>query len=134
MFDAEGVAVREPFTRRDESGVPLEQVDGAIDVDGELYLVEAKWLATPMGVEHVNPHISRLFVRGDARGLVLSASGYTSSAVAAARDALSVKTVILCELEELLRLFGTDTPLVQYLRYKIQAAVLNKQPLYKPEL
>ncbi len=45
LFRAYNIHVREDFRRRDpESGVVLEQIDGVIELDGSVYLVEMKWL------------------------------------------------------------------------------------------
>lgn len=50
LFAAFGILVRESFRRTGEkSGRVLEQTDGVIELDGEIYLVEVKWLAEAVG-------------------------------------------------------------------------------------
>ena len=48
LFKADGILVRESFTRVAEPGHGIiEQVDGVVELDGNIYLVEMKWLAVP---------------------------------------------------------------------------------------
>lgn len=42
LFATEGILIRESFTLRSEEGHPVEQIDGALEVDGSAYLVEIK--------------------------------------------------------------------------------------------
>ncbi|MCA1702188.1 MAG: hypothetical protein LC808_02520 [Actinobacteria bacterium] len=48
------------------------------------------------------------------------------------REALSKAVVILVELEELVTLFERELPLIDLLRPKLQAAILEKNPLVYP--
>jgi hypothetical protein len=51
LFRAYGVHVKEDFKRIDAaSGTVVEQIDGIIEFDSHLYLVEMKWLKNPVGV------------------------------------------------------------------------------------
>ena len=76
-FEIEQVKVREAFTVAGEHGEGVvDQVDGVIALDGELYLVEMKWTQEPVGVEGVGRHLTRVFGRGCARGIFISAAGY----------------------------------------------------------
>lgn len=131
IFAAEGVGVREAFTISDGDGV-IEQVDGLIELDGELYLVEAKWWSEPLGPDPVTRHISRLFLRGDARGVLISASGYTAAAIRSARQALTQKTLILVELAEVVRALEARHSIRELLRSKIIAAIADGDPLARP--
>ncbi len=48
LFELYGILIREPFRLFDDEGnVLVEQVDGAIEIDGNIYLVEIKWLESP---------------------------------------------------------------------------------------
>jgi restriction system protein len=50
LFETEHILVREAFeVRDDETGGTIEQVDGAIEIDGQVYLVEMKWWSQPLG-------------------------------------------------------------------------------------
>lgn len=56
LFKLDGLSVREAFTIRDENGQVQEQIDGLISLDGRPILVEAKWLATPIGTGEISRH------------------------------------------------------------------------------
>ena len=59
LFEANGILVRESFRRISEQGQgAIEQVDGVIEIDGHIYLVEMKWLNKPVGVEDVSQHLA----------------------------------------------------------------------------
>jgi hypothetical protein len=48
-LNAHGIRVREDFKRRDsESATVLEQIDGVIEPDGTIHLVEMKWHKEPI--------------------------------------------------------------------------------------
>jgi hypothetical protein len=69
LFANYGIAVREAFTVAgpDGEGV-VEQIDGAVELDGHLYLVEMKWWDKPLGRAEVSPHLVRVFSRAAAGG------------------------------------------------------------------
>ncbi len=52
----------------------VEQIDGVIELDGELNLVEIKWWSVPLGAGEVSHHLVRVFNRGHLRGIFISAS------------------------------------------------------------
>ena len=128
-FKAWGISIRESITLQydDVSGV-AEQLDGAVDIDGRIYLVEMKWLKDGMGVKDMGHHLSRIFLRQDAGGIVISASGFTDAAIKAAREALSTKTVVLIHLQEFARWLETETDIREMVRRKIQSAIIEKDP------
>src|SRR5207244_8217664 len=65
LFAACGILVREAFTVKGRCGEGvIEQIDGLVEVDGQLYLVELKWWNTPLGTGEISPHIVRVFGRG----------------------------------------------------------------------
>ena len=50
FFRTDGILVRESFTRAGEPGQGvIEQIDGVIELEGEIYLVEMKWLKDRAG-------------------------------------------------------------------------------------
>lgn len=110
----------------------IEQIDGVIELDGNLYLVEIKWWSEPLGPGDVAQHLIRVFSRGQARGLFISTSGYTEAAIRTATEALRQYVVILCKLEEFVRLLETEGDLGQLLREKRDAAIIHKNPLFNP--
>lgn len=75
LFVLDGIGVKESFHLNGNEGQGIvEQIDGVIALDGELYLVEMKWLSEPVGPDEIAPHCVRVFSRDAARGIFISAS------------------------------------------------------------
>lgn len=121
--------MRESFALADDAGAAEEQIDGAIEVDGRLYLVEAKWLSTPVDIDTVSRHLVRTFGRPETGALLVSASGYTPAAVAECRRALRDRVVVLIELREIVLALEEDRAIGELLRKRIEVAVLDRKPL-----
>lgn len=132
LFRVYGISVCEDFRRRDpDTSVVLEQIDGVIDLDGSLCLVEMKWLNAPVGVSEFFPHLGRLFLRANARGIFISTSGFTLPVVQECATALAQKTMMLCSLQEIVMLLQRQDDLVAFLRKKSQAAIIDKNPFFQ---
>jgi hypothetical protein len=131
LFKVTGILVREAFARSEVGIGVVEQIDGVIELDGDLYLVEMKWWDKPIGVPEVTQHISRLFTRADCRGLIISASGFSDPAIRTCQEALSQRTVVLAELEEIISQLSRDSDLKEWLKKKVASAILNRIPLIK---
>jgi len=83
LFKAAGILVREAFHLVGEEGEGIiAQIDGVIEIDGYLYLVEMKWWSKRLGKAEVSPHLVDVFNRGHVGGILISASGYTEPAIA----------------------------------------------------
>src|SRR4029079_18473326 len=80
LFQLDGILIRESFRRKGEGGHTIEQIDGAVEIAGHLYLVEVKWHKEPIDVQAVQVLLSRLFLRPEARGIFIAANGYTKAA------------------------------------------------------
>lgn len=131
LFDTQGLLVRESFERRSEaSGRVLEQIDGVIELDGQLYLVEFKWLSDKVDVVDVSRHLARVFTRDSCKGLFFSATDYTEAAVSICKDALGKATLALGKLDEIVRLLEEERDLREFLRRKLRAATLDKNPFH----
>lgn len=129
LFRANGILVREAFVRRDaDSGGALEQVDGVIGLDGQLYLAEMKWWNAPLGPGEVSQHMVRVFQREQVRGIIISASGFTAAAIDTCRGALSRMVVTMCTVEEVVALLESDRSLADFLRAKVQGAIVDRNP------
>ena len=131
LFAHYGMLVREAFERRDPELGCLEQVDGVVDADSHLWLVEMKWHAERLGPEHVHTHMGRVFSRGEVRGVLVSASGYTDAAIEAARAANVLRLCVLFELQEVLACVEGSHDLREVLKTKAAAASLDKNPLHR---
>jgi hypothetical protein len=129
LFKASGMLVREAFTVSHD-GVVMEQIDGAISLDGHLYLVEMKWHSEKIGADSVTHHLSKVEYRGEARGIMISHSGYTEPGIDACRSALHRKVVVLLTVHELVLLLEQGLDLAQMLRHKVQIAQMDKKPFH----
>lgn len=118
----------------DESEGVVEQIDGVIDLDGSLYLVEMKWLTDKVSPNELGLHHSRVFFRHAANGIFISASGFTEPAVTHTKLALARMVSVLCELEEIVLLLERDADVRTYFREKVQAAVVERRPLHRPAI
>jgi hypothetical protein len=133
LFRISGIAIREAFTLRGCMGDGvIEQIDGAVELDGEMYLVEMKWEKERLGPGEIGQHLVRVFGRGEARGIFISASGYTPAALQTCRESLQRSVVVLCTIEEFVLLLERDCDLLGFLKEKIGAAILCKDPFYQP--
>jgi hypothetical protein len=129
LFQVYGILIREAFalTGNDGEGV-IEQIDGVIGIDGQLYLIEMKWWDKPIGVPEISQHLVRVFCRAESRAIIISASNFTGPAVNRCKDALQQKVVILCTLQEIVNLLEIEGDLCDFIRKKVQAAIVDRNP------
>lgn len=132
LFKASDILVREAFELigQENEGV-IEQIDGVIEIDGYLYLVEMKWWKEPLGTAEVSPHLVKVFNRGHAGGILISNSGFTQPGITSCKEALTQRIIVLCELEEIVKLLENQGSFQEMIKSKIRAAVVEKQPLHK---
>lgn len=72
LFNAHNLNAREGFRNRGE------QIDGSFELEGEIYLVEAKWHAAKIGVAELFTFEGKINQKAAwARGLFISESGFT---------------------------------------------------------
>lgn len=129
LFKAYGIHVREDFRRKSpDTGTVLEQIDGVIELDGAIHLVEMKWLNAPVGMGEFSPHLSRLFLRANAHGIFIATNGYTEPVLTECKNALNLKTIFLCSLQEFVMLLQRQGDLIALLKRKSQAAIVDKNP------
>ena len=103
-----------------------------IELKGEVYFVEMKWYREPVGAEEVSRHLVRLMGRAEARGLFISASDFTAAAVHESREFLRQKVLALCHLDELVAVLDREYDLADFLNQKVQAAIIHKNPYFRP--
>jgi restriction system protein len=104
LFNAYGILIHEAFHLVGESGQGIvEQIDGVIELKGALYFVEMKWYEAPVGKAEIAEHLVRLISRAEARGIFISASGYTNPGIHTAREFLQHKVIVLAGLQEIVR-------------------------------
>jgi hypothetical protein len=135
LFDLQGILVREAFKRVGDAGEGVvEQIDGVISLDGDIYLVEMKWWDKPVGTGEVSQHLVRVFNRNCARGILISYSQYTEPAITTCKESLSKMVVSLCTLQEIVRLLDREGDMKDFLREKVQAAIVDKNPFLQSAL
>jgi restriction system protein len=133
LFALDGLSVREAFhLNGDASEGVVEQIDGVIDLDGQLYLVETKWLTEKVSPNELGLHHSRVFLRHAANGIFMSASGFTEPAISHTKLALTKMVSVLCELEEIVMVLEREADVCGYFREKAQAATFDRRPLHRP--
>ncbi len=133
LFATEGLLLREDFcVAAEQSFGVLEQIDGAVQLDGRTYLVEMKWWEQRLGRQQVSSHLVSVYNRAGCGGIFISNSGYTEAAIADYKLALTQRTVVLVELWEIVAGLEGNRPLADLLRRKIEAATLLKHPLSYP--
>jgi restriction system protein len=129
LFEINGILLRESFRRIGEKGKGvIEQIDGVIELEGEVYLVEMKWLKDLVGIDDVSRHLVRIYHRNSSRGIFISYTEFTNSALETCKEALQRTVVTLCILQELVSLLEREGDLKDFLKRKIQAAIIDKQP------
>lgn len=132
LFETGGILVRESFTRVGEPGQGvIEQIDGVVELEGEIYLVEMKWLKDPAGPGDVAQHLVRVYGRNSSRGMFISYSGYTDAAIATCKEALGKAVVVLCTLQEFVLLMESEISLDDFLKDKVRGSIIDKEPLTK---
>lgn len=129
LFKESGILIKDDFVRIGESGEGIiEQVDGAIELDGDIYLVEMKWLKGSVGPGDVSQHLVRVFNRGGSRGIFISYSDYTPAAIRSCKESLDKAVIVLCKLQELVLLIERGDDLKEFLRTKVRGSILQQQP------
>ena len=131
LFKVFGISIKDAFTLCGQFGQGIiEQIDGVIEIDGEIYIVEMKWLKDPLGKAEMSEHLVRIFNRGGARGLIISASGFSKPAYETAKEALAHKVIILVHLREIVDILEELGDLKELLKQKVRSAITEKNPYY----
>jgi hypothetical protein len=128
-FKASGISVSEALTLTGDAGSGvIEQIDGVVQLRGQLFLVEVKWEQETLGREKISSHLVRVFSRGLAGGIFISYSDYSPAAYKDCKEALRDKVIVLCRLDEFVRALENSLDLTEMLHHKIDAAIINKDP------
>jgi restriction system protein len=109
----------------------IEQIDGVIELDGEIYLAEMKWLKHKAGIADVSQHLVRVLTRDSIRGIFISATDPTDSALQTCKESLTKAVVFICTVQEIVMLVENQGDLKNFLRKELQAAIIDKNPYLK---
>jgi len=133
LFHACGILVQEAFHLVGDGGEGIvEQIDGIIELKGQLYFVEMKWFQAPVGRAEISQHLVRLMGRANGHGIFISASDYTEPAIQVAREFVQQKILALVTLEEIVQLLERQGDLHDFLLKKVRAAQIHKNPYFQP--
>ncbi len=132
LFSFAGFLVREAFTLKGAEGQGIiEQIDGAVEIDGMLYLVEMKWWDKPIGRQEIAPHFVSVYGRGNVGGIFISYSGFSPAAIEDAKTGLTQKVFVLTELQEIIQVIDREANLTAFFKEKINRAKSDRNPFYK---
>jgi restriction endonuclease Mrr len=132
LFESYGMSVRRSFTITGDEGEGIvEQIDGVVEIDGELYFVEMKWWGRPVGKPEIAEHLVRIYHRAEARAIIISESGFTTPAMAECKQALQHRVCILCGLDEIVRVLEDRRDLRDLVRRKVRAAMIEREPYFR---
>lgn len=114
MFNAHGLAGREPFSLRGE------QIDGSFQFASDTYLVEAKWRHEPIGAADLHVFHGKIEQKAAwTRGLFISNSGFTLDGLHAFGRA---KRVVCMDGLDMWQMLDRQIPLNAVLERKIRRA------------
>lgn len=135
LFAFYKISVNDAFAIYDsESGKCFEQIDGVVELNNYLTLVEMKWEQPPIGSDKVCRFISRLFMRANVDGIIISYSGFTDTAIKNADEALSQKVVSLVELQDIINILNSDKDLKDYFEIKLRNTKMYKNSFAKVDI
>ena len=120
LFNVFGLQAREPFRLKGE------QIDGSFVLQGETYLIEAKWQAAQTGVADLHTFHGKLEQKAAwTRGLFVSNSGFTDDGLVAFGKG---KRVICMDGLDLYETLSRELPLNHVLESKVRWAAETGLP------
>lgn len=120
LFNVFGLEAREPFRLKGE------QIDGSFLLQGEIYLVEAKWQDAPTGVADLHTFHGKLEQKAAwTRGLFVSNSGFTVDGLIAFGRG---KRVVCMDGLDLFETLSRELPLNHVLERKVRRAAETGLP------
>ncbi|SHJ80735.1 Restriction endonuclease [Anaerocolumna jejuensis DSM 15929] len=123
------IGIKEDFVIYDEeTGKNYEQIDGVIEINHYLTLLEMKWEKNSIGADKIGRFMSRLLVRRNVDGIIISYSSYTETAIITAKEALSISVIALVDLKDIYDVLKQEKDLLTYFTYLIQNVKLYKSP------
>lgn len=123
------IGVKEDFViYDDETGKNYEQIDGVVEINHYLTLIEMKWEKNPIGADKVGRFMSRLLVRKNVDGLIISYSSFTDTAISTAKEALSISVLALVDLKDIFEVLNREKDLAEFLEEIVKNVKLYKNP------
>lgn len=129
LFSFFKIGIKDAFCIADEeSGKIYEQIDGVVELNGYLTLIEMKWENSPIGADKVSRFIARIFLRYNVDGIIISCSSFTDTSIFAAKDALAQKSIALIDLQDIYKLLMLKKDLPTYFISVMREVRLRKNP------
>lgn len=129
IFKYYKIGIKEDFViYDDETGKNYEQLDGVIEINHYLTLVEVKWENSPIGADKVGRYMSRLLVRKNVDGIIISYSSFTETAIPTAKEALAISVIALVDLKDIFDVLEQEKDLGEYFSELIRNVKLYKNP------
>ena len=129
LFKIHDIPIRESFKVKKEKEQNVgDRIDGEIELEGHIYFAEMKWAKAPTDVGDVLKHLVRVSQRSGTHSLFISASGYTKPAISVCQEALEKTVIILCSLEEIVKLLENEKDLSDFFKKKMNAARSTQNP------
>lgn len=123
------IGIKEDFTIYDEEiGKNYEQIDGVVEINHYLTLVEMKWEKEPIGVDKVARFLSRLLVRKNVDGVIISYSSFAETAIPTAKEALAISVLALVDLRDIFNVLNQKKDLAEFFSEVIKNVKLYKNP------
>lgn len=127
IFSYFKISVKEDFLiYDDETGKNYEQIDGVVEINHYLTLVEMKWEKTPIGADKVARFMSRLLVRKNVDGIVISYSSFADTAILTAKEALAISVLALVDLKDIFDALNQEKDLADFFSELIKNVKLYK--------
>jgi hypothetical protein len=106
-----------------------EQIDGSLQLDGEIYLVEAKWQKKPLGNSELLTFCGKVGGKSTwARGLIISYSGFSDDALIAFSRGRATNIIAMTG-QDLYFILEGRMSLIEALRQKVRRAAETGQVL-----
>ncbi|WP_234028705.1 restriction endonuclease [Pseudoblastomonas halimionae] len=118
-FNAFGLSGRRGFRNTGE------QIDGSFLLDHEVYLLEAKWTDSPIGVAELRAFLGKLEKASWTRGVFVSYNGFIDVGLTAFGNA---KSLICVNGEDIYEALGSKVSLDELLRRKVRTAAETGLP------
>lgn len=123
------IGVKEDFViYDDETGKNYEQIDGVVEINHYLTLLEMKWEKNSLGADKVGRFMSRLMVRRNVDGIIISYSSFTETALLTAKEALAVSVLALIDLKDIFDVLNQEKDLSEFFSETIKNVKLYKNP------
>lgn len=129
LFSFFKIGIKEAFCIADEeTGKIYEQIDGVAELNSYLTLIEMKWEKSPIGVDKVSRFMTRIFLRNNVDGIIISCSSFTDTSLSVVKEGLSQKSVALVDLQDIYKILTLKKDLPTYFLALMREVKLYKNP------